>query len=72
MLGKDMISLDNPKKEYFKQYAKSNKTQINANARIRRQKQKEKAEKYDELLAKHNRLVTKLRSRGIDAEELLR
>lgn len=66
-----MITLDNPKKEYFKQYAEENKEQINANARRRRQKQKEKIEKYDELLAKHNKLITKLRSRGIDAEELL-
>ncbi|PHA67325.1 hypothetical protein [Bacillus pseudomycoides] len=65
MIGKDMITLESPKKEYFKQYAQNNKEQINANARIRRMKQKEKIEKYD-------RLVAALRSRGIDAEELLR
>ncbi|HDR4411975.1 TPA: hypothetical protein QCP93_005535 [Bacillus cereus] len=65
MLGKDMITLENPKKEYFKQYAQSNKEQINANARIRRMKQKEKAEKYD-------RLIAALRSRGISVEELLK
>ncbi|KLA19713.1 MULTISPECIES: hypothetical protein [Bacillus] len=64
MIGKDMITLDNPKKEYFKQYAHDNKEQINANARIRRKKQKEKVEKYD-------RLVAALRSRGISVEELL-
>ncbi|PGG92164.1 hypothetical protein CON73_14535 [Bacillus toyonensis] len=65
MLGKDMITLENPKKEYFKQYAQSNKEQINANARIRRMKQKEKVEKYD-------RLIAALRSRGISVEELLK
>ncbi|MGG1342696.1 hypothetical protein ABE244_19490 [Bacillus toyonensis] len=65
MTEKDMVTLDNLKKEYFSRYAKEHKEQINANARIRRQKQKEKAEKYDEL-------VVKLRSRGIDAEKLLR
>ncbi|NOP83146.1 hypothetical protein HNV23_27145 [Bacillus paranthracis] len=64
MLEKDMITLDNPKREYFKQYAQSNKEQINANARIRRMKQKEKIDKYD-------RLVAALRSRGISIEELL-
>lgn len=72
MLDKDMITLDNPKREYHKRYAKENKEQINANARIRRQKQREKAEKYDELFAKHNRLVAKLRSRGISVEEFLK
>lgn len=72
MLEKDMITLDNPKKDYFKQYAKEHKEQINANARIRRRKQKEKAEKYDELFVIHNRLVAKLRSRGISVEELLK
>lgn len=65
-----MITLDNPKKEYFSRYAKENKEQINANARRRRQKQKEKAEKYDELLAEHNRLVANLRKRGMNVEEL--
>lgn len=60
-----MITLDNPKEEYFKQYAQNNKKQINANARIRRMKQKEKIEKYD-------RLVAALRSRGISVEELLK
>lgn len=65
MLDKDMITLDNPKREYHKQYRKVNKEQINANARRRRQKQKEKAEKYD-------RLITALRSRGISVEELLK
>ncbi|MGH0680991.1 hypothetical protein ACQVPP_27970 [Bacillus luti] len=65
MLGKDMITLDNPKKKYFERYAKENKDQINANARIRRMKQKEKIEKYD-------RLVAALRSRGISVEELLK
>ncbi|PET05526.1 hypothetical protein CN505_12880 [Bacillus cereus] len=65
MLGKDMITLENPKKDYFKQYAQNNKEQINANARIRRIKQKEKAEKYD-------RLITALRSKGISVEELLK
>ncbi len=64
MVEKDMITLDNPKKGYFKQYARDNKEQINANARIRRMKQKEKVEKYD-------RLVAALRSRGISVEELL-
>ncbi|WP_142341790.1 hypothetical protein [Bacillus toyonensis] len=57
--------MENPKKEYFKQYAQSNKEQINANARIRRMKQKEKVEKYD-------RLIAALRSRGISVEELLK
>ncbi|HFK1767417.1 TPA: hypothetical protein ACGXQA_006096 [Bacillus mobilis] len=65
MIGKDMITLDNPKKEYFQQYAQNNKEQINANARIRRMKQKEKVEKYDKLVAA-------LRSRGISVEELLK
>jgi len=65
MLDKDMITLDNPKKEYFAQYAKENKSQINENARRRRRKQKEKVEKYD-------RLVAALRSRGISVEELLK
>lgn len=64
MLGKDMITLDNPKKGYFKRYAQDNKEQINANAKIRRMRQKEKLEKYD-------RLVAALRSRGISVEELL-
>ncbi|PED06064.1 hypothetical protein [Bacillus pseudomycoides] len=72
MLDKDMITLDNPKREYHKRYAKENKDQINANARIRRQKQKEKAEKYDELFAIHNRLVSNLRREGRNVEELLR
>lgn len=70
MIDTDMITLDNPKREYHKRYAKENKEQINANARRRRQKQKEKAEKYDALLAEHNRLVEKLRSRGISLEDL--
>lgn len=65
MLDKDMITLDSPKKEYFAQYAKENKSQINENARRRRRKQKEKVEKYD-------RLVAALRSRGISVEELLK
>lgn len=65
MLDKDMITLDNPKRAYQKQYAKENKEQINANARMRRMKQKEKVEKYD-------RLVAALRSRGISIEELLK
>ncbi|MCW1941795.1 hypothetical protein OMD49_29870 [Bacillus anthracis] len=65
MLDKDMITLDNPKREYHKRYAKENKEQINANARMRRMKQKEKVEKYD-------RLVAALRSRGISVEELLK
>ncbi|HHY0839777.1 TPA: hypothetical protein ACVW80_006000 [Bacillus thuringiensis] len=65
MLEKDMITLDNPKKEYFARYAKEHKEQINANARIRRMKQKQKIEKYD-------RLVAALRSRGISVEELLK
>ena len=60
-----MITLDNPKKEYFARYAKEHKEQINANARMRRMKQKEKVEKYD-------RLVAALRSRGISVEELLK
>lgn len=60
-----MITLDNPKRAYQKQYAKENKEQINANARMRRMKQKEKVEKYD-------RLVAALRSRGISIEELLK
>lgn len=65
MLDKDMITLDNPKREYHKRYAKENKEQINANARMRRMKRKEKVEKYD-------RLVAALRSRGISVEELLK
>ncbi|MDA2733391.1 hypothetical protein PDR34_27015 [Bacillus cereus] len=65
MLDKNMITLDNPKREYHKRYAKENKEQINANARMRRMKQKEKVEKYD-------RLVAALRSRGISIEELLK
>ncbi|MGN4839099.1 hypothetical protein [Bacillus cereus group sp. MYBK150-2] len=65
MIGKDMITLDTTKKEYFKQYAQSNKKQINENARRRRIKQKEKLEKYD-------RLVEVLRSKGISVEELLK
>ncbi|MFA2812063.1 hypothetical protein [Bacillus mycoides] len=65
MLGKDMITLDSPKKDYFKQYAQDNKEQINANAKIRRMRQKEKLEKYD-------RLIAALRSRGISVEELLK
>ncbi|MGN4294284.1 hypothetical protein [Bacillus cereus group sp. MYBK87-2] len=65
MLDKDMITLDNPKKDYFSRYAKEHKEQINANARMRRMKQKEKVEKYD-------RLVAALRSRGISVEELLK
>ncbi|MGN7198395.1 hypothetical protein ACTHS9_31080 [Bacillus mycoides] len=65
MIGKDMIALDDPKAKYHREYNKTHKEQINANARIRRQKQKEKAEKYDKL-------VPLLRSRGIDAEKLLR
>lgn len=65
MLDKDMITLDNPKRAYQKRYAKENKEQINANARMRRMKQKEKVEKYD-------RLVAALRSRGISIEELLK
>lgn len=60
-----MITLDNPKRQYHKLYARENKEQINANARIRRMKQKEKIEKYD-------RLVAALRSRGISVEELLK
>ncbi|PHE95356.1 hypothetical protein COF81_14665 [Bacillus pseudomycoides] len=71
MLDKDMITLDNPKKKYFERYAKENKDQINANARMRRMKQKEKLEKYDELLATHNKLVSNLRQRGMNVEELL-
>lgn len=71
MIEKGMITLDNLKKEYFTRYAKEHKEQINANARIRRQKQKEKAEKYDELFAKHNKLVSNLRQRGMNIEELL-
>lgn len=65
MIGKDMITLDTTKKEYFKKYAQSNKEQINENARRRRIKQKEKLEKYD-------RLVEVLRSKGISVEELLK
>ncbi|MFK4380540.1 hypothetical protein ABH948_006007 [Bacillus sp. RC218] len=65
MLDKDMITLDDPKKDYFSRYAKEHKEQINANARMRRMKQKEKVEKYD-------RLVAELRSRGISVEELLK
>ncbi|PGD30526.1 hypothetical protein [Bacillus pseudomycoides] len=65
MLEKDMITLDNPKRDYFVRYAKEHKEQINANARMRRMKQKEKVEKYD-------RLVAALRSRGISVEELLK
>jgi len=72
MLDKDMITLDNPKREYHKQYRKANKEQINANARRRRQKQKEKAEKYDGLLAERNKLAAWIRSRGISVEELLK
>lgn len=71
MTEKDMITLDNPKKEYFARYAKEHKEQINANARIRRRKQKEKAEKYDELFAEHTRLVSNLRRKGMNVEELL-
>lgn len=71
MIGKDMITLDNPKKKYHREYDKTHREEINSNARIRRMKQKVKLEKYDELLAIHNKLVSNLRQRGMNVEELL-
>lgn len=60
-----MIALDDPKAEYHREYNKTHKEQINENARIRRRRQKEHADKYVKL-------VPMLRSIGIDAEKLLR